>query len=369
MQIRSPRAVERAAIVRASGTVEAKTTAKLGFEVAGRVQSVLVEEGQAVKAGQPLARLSAEDYEIGTRAAKGDADAARALADKAKAGARRQEVEQARVAFEQADDEYRRLKALYERKSLAPVDFQKIEAKWKAAGQQLDLAREGARAEDIRAAEAQAAKAAAGLDYSRKRASDTALMAPFGGVISHRLANPGDMVAAGTPVAVLMELNPARVSIGVPEAEIGRIRVGQPARVLIPSLEGRVFEGRVELVGFAADPASRTFPVKILVPNAGYALRAGMIAEAEIEGDRRERVLTIPGDSVIRDPQGATLVYVYFADRKRVFARRVQIGGAVQTEVAVVSGLTADDRIVTGGQQLLREGALVSVEAAAGGTK
>lgn len=365
VSVRTPRAVERPALIRASGSVEAKTTAKLGFEIAGRVAKMLVEEGQAVGAGQTLAVLSAADYEIGARAAQGDADAARALAEKARAGARAQEIEQARAAFEQADDEYRRLEALYQRKSLAPVDFRKIEAKWKAAKEQLELALEGARAEDIRAAEAQAAKAAAGLDHSRKRLADTQLRAPFPGVITHRLASPGDMVSAGTPVAVLMELNPVRVNVGVPEAEIAKIRIGQTARVRIPSLTGQTFTGRVELVGFAADSASRTFAVKILVPNPALTLRAGMVAEAEIEGDRRERVLTLPGDAIVRDPQGATLVYVYFPDKQRVFSRRVQVGSPVDTEFAIVSGLTGKDRVVVAGQQLVREGSLVRTEGAA----
>ena len=111
--------------------------------------------------------------------------------------------------------------------------------------------------------------------------------------------------------------------------------------------------------------ASRTFPVKILVANPAYELRAGMVAEAEIEGDRREKVLTLPGDAVIRDPQGATFVYVYFGDKQRVYARRVQVGGAVDTEVAIVSGLSGGEKVVTSGQQLVREGALVRVEGGA----
>ncbi len=362
VRVRSPRVFERQERIRASGSVEARSITKLGFEVAGRVAAMRVEEGQIVTAGQLLAELSDRDYRIDEAAAAGDLQAARAQADKAAAGVRRQELEQARVALEQADDEYKRLKALYERKSLAPVDFQKIEARWKAAREQYDLAREGAREEDRRASEALAAKASAGLEYRKKRVSDTRLHAPFGGVIARRLVDPGDMVAAGTPVVVLLALDPARVAVGIPEGEIGRLRAGQNALIRIPSLIDSSFHGRVEIVGFAADPASRTFPVKILTPNPSYALRAGMVAEAEIETDRREEVLTVPGEAVIRDPQGATVVFVYFPDKRRVFARRIQVGRPVEREVEIVSGLTRDDRIVVAGQHLVREGSLVRTE-------
>jgi len=73
------------------------------------------------------------------------------------------------------------------------------------------------------------------------------------------------------------------------------------------------------------------------------------------------RVLTIPGEAVVRDPQGVTLVYVYFPDRKRVYARRVEIGAPVGRELEVRSGLLGDEQVVVAGQQKLREGMLVEV--------
>jgi len=121
----------------------------------------------------------------------------------------------------------------------------------------------------------------------------------------------------------------------------------------------RSFEGRVELVGVAAEPASRTYTVKILTPNPNHILRAGMIAEAQIRTDVTVHALTLPGEAILRDPQGATLVYVYFPERKRVYARRVQVGTVEGREVEITSGLKGDELVVVAGQQLVREGALV----------
>jgi membrane fusion protein (multidrug efflux system) len=362
VQVRKPAVVERAEIVRVGGNVEAYETSEIGFQVAGRVKRVLVEEGQAVAAGQVLAELDPVDYRLGAEIADNEAAAARAMAEKARAGARRQELEQAKAAFEQAEDEYRRMKVLYERKSLAPNDFKKIETHWRVARERYEEALEGARREDREAAEAKARQAEANARLNRKRLEDTQLRAPVAGVVARRLADTGEMIAAGMPVVVLMRLNPARVRVGVPEAEIGKVKTGQRARVRIPSLGGREFPARVELVGFAAEPQSRTFPVRLLAPNPALDLRAGMIAEAEIDSDARVEVRTVPADAVWRDPQGVTHVYVYSPGKGRVYARRVRTGRGAGREVEIVEGLEADDLVVVGGQHKVKDGVRVEAE-------
>lgn len=297
--------------------------------------------------------------------ASGEAGAAEALAAKATAGTRKQELEQARAAFEQADDEYQRMKTLFERHSLAPNDFKKIEAQWRVAKQRLDEAQEGARSEDRSAAEAKFRQAKANVQLNAKRLADTRLLAPITGVVARRMTDPGETVAAGMPVFSVMDLNPVRVRVGVPEAEIARVQPGRPAVVRIPSMGGQDFPGKVELVGYAAESQSRTFAVRILVPNPKLVLRAGMIAEAEIEGDTHVKVITVPGEAIVRDPQGATLVFVYYPEKQRVFARRVQVGRAYGTEIEIASGIAPADLIVVAGQQNVREGGLVQLTEAA----
>ena len=125
------------------------------------------------------------------------------------------------------------------------------------------------------------------------------------------------MIAAGMPVVAIMDLNPARVRVGVPESEVSKVKVGQQARVRISSLADGPFPARVELLGFAAEPQSRTFATRILAPNPQLKLRAGMIAEVEIETDARVSAITVPAEAIVRDPQGAPLVYVYYPAKQR----------------------------------------------------
>ncbi|MEN6604731.1 MAG: efflux RND transporter periplasmic adaptor subunit [Bryobacteraceae bacterium] len=351
--------VKRPATVLASGSVEARETSNVAFQVPGKVARVLVEEGAAVRKGQLLAELDATDYQYALQAATGQVGMAEAASSKAQHGARAQELERARIGFNRAEDEYRRMKQLYDAKALAPNDFHKAEAAYLAAREQYSEAREGARREDKAAASSAVEQAQAGALVAHKRLADTRLLAPISGMIARRIVNPGETVGAGMPVFTIVDLNPVKVRVGVPETDIARVKAGQTASIQIPAMADRSFDGRVELAGVAAEPASRTYTVKILTPNPNYILRAGMIAEAQIRTDVTVVALTLPGEAILRDPQGATLVYVYFPERKRVYARRVQAGTVEGREVEITSGLKGDELVVVAGQQLVREGALV----------
>ena len=361
VQVRTPAVVERAESVTASGSVEGSETADLAFLVGGKVARVLVEEGQHVSKGQLLAEIEPTDYRNAFNAADAQKAAAVAVEQRADAGVRRQELEQARIEFERAEDEYQRMKFLVERKSLPPNDFQKIEAAYKAAKERYDMAQEGTRKEDRATATAQAHAADAQAAEERKRLDDTRLLAPISGSISMRKVDPGQTVAAGTAVFSMVELNPVKVRVGVPEAEIGKVKQGAAAEISVPSLDGRRFAGKVAIIGVMAEPASRTYTVKILVPNPGPVLLAGMVAEARIFGPAKIHALTIPAEAVVPDPQGAPNVYVYSPERKRVYARRVEVGQPVDKEVEILSGLRGDEQIVVAGQQKVREGSIVEI--------
>ncbi len=361
VQVRTPAVVERTELVSASGSVEGSETADVAFLVGGRVLRVLVEEGQHVNKGQLLAEIEPTDYRNAFNAAEAQKAAAVAVEQRADAGVRKQELEQARIEFVRAEDEYKRMKFLLESKSLPPNDFQKFEAAYKNAKERYDMAQEGTRKEDRAAAAAQAHAADAQAIEENKRLSDTRLLAPITGNIGMRKVDPGQTVAAGVPVFTIVDLNPVKVRVGVPEAEIGKVRQGAAAEITAPSLDGRCFNGKVAIIGVASEPASRTYTVKILVPNPGPVLLAGMVAEAHIFGPAKIRALTIPAEAVVPDPQGAPMVYVYSPDRKRVYGRRVEVGPPIGKEVEIRSGVRGDEQIVVAGQQKLQEGTQVDI--------
>jgi RND family efflux transporter MFP subunit len=329
VRVGKPQPREERQAVTVSGTVASPDApSNVSFLVSGRVVHVEPREGDYVKKGQILASIDPTEYRLALAASRAQTD-------------------QARVGYARTEDEHRRMKMLYDSKSLAPNDYLKFKAAYDSAAQQYE-------------------QAATSEKLARKRLADATLCAPLNGFISRRSVEPGQVAAPGQPVFEIVRLDPVEISVGVPETDIHLVRVGQKGTVTLPALPGESFEGSVRVINVSADPNTRTFMTRITIPNPKHTLRIGMVAEALIRGDRTIKMLTLPIEAIVRDPQGATMVYVYFPDQKRVYARRVETGGLYGREIEIKRGIRGDDFIVLAGQERLRDGVAVSVTA--GGT-
>ena len=100
---------------------------------------------------------------------------------------------------------------------------------------------------------------------------------------------------------------------------------------------------------------------RISLPNPRHVLKIGMVAEARITGDRKISMMTVPGEAIVRDAQGATMVFVYFPEQRRVYSKRVKAGALYGTEVEIKEGLSGDESIVIAGQDYLRDGMPVTI--------
>ena len=348
-----------------SGTVETPAEPKkVGFQVSGKVIWVGPREGDFVKAGDVLAAIDPADYQFAVDSAAAQTALARAQYEKASASARPEVVEEARANLSQVEDEFRRMKTLYDEKSLVPNDFKKYETALTKAQQHLEQAKQGAQREDKAAAKAALEQAEAAERIARKRLSDATLVAPVGAFISKRNIEVGATAAPDVSVFTMVELDPVEIQVGVPETDIRLVHPGQQVVVTASALPGMTFSGKVRLMNVSAEPQTRTYMVRISLPNPKRTLLVGMIAEARILGDEKRDVLTLPGQSLVRDAQGAPQVFVYFAAEKKVYARRVKTGGITGQDVQIIEGIKQDDLVVIGGQQFVREGSLVSTKEA-----
>jgi RND family efflux transporter MFP subunit len=324
VRLGKPQPREERQAVAVSGTVASPDApANISFLVSGRVVHVEPREGDYVRKGQILASIDPTEYQLALAASKAQTD-------------------QTHVAYERAGDEHRRMKMLFDSKSLAPNDYLKFKAARDSAAQQYQ-------------------QALASEKLARKRLADATLCAPLNGYVSRRSVEPGQLAAPGQPVFEIVRLDPVEISVGVPETDIHLVRVGQLAAVTLPALPEESFGGRVRVINVSADPNTRTFMTRITIPNPKHTLRIGMVAEARIRGDRTIKMLTLPIEAIVRDPQGATMVYVYFPDQKRVYARRVETGGLYGREIEISKGLREDDSVVLAGQGRLRDGSAVLV--------
>jgi RND family efflux transporter MFP subunit len=306
-----------------SGSVNTPNSpASVSFLVSGKVVFSGPREGESVRRGQVLASIDPTDYQLALAAAKAQAD-------------------QAEVAYKRAEDEHRRMKMLYDSKSLAPNDYLKFKAAFDSAAQQYE-------------------QAVASEKLARKRHTDATLYAPASGYIAKRYIEVGDTASPARPAFEIVQLDPVEVTVGVPETDIHRVRIGQKAEIRIPAQPEKTFDGTLRVLNVSAEPNTRTYMARIRVPNPHHFLRLGMIAEATIRGDRTVPTMTVPGNAVVRDPQGASRVFVYYPDQGRVYAKRVEIGAGVGKDLVIKSGLTGNERIVLAGQGKLEDGMAVS---------
>jgi len=356
--------------ISASGTVSTpKSPAKVGFLVPGRVEFVGPREGEYVNAGEVLAKLDPTDFTLAVQLTEAQKDQAQAEMEKAMHSARPEILKQARITLERAEDEFRRMKMLYDEEALAQNDFLKYKAAYQQAQQAYKQAKSGGQKEDKDLAKAAFNQADAQYRIAQKKLADATLLAPRSGYISKRLIEPGDTASVGLPVFEIVQMEPVEVNVGVPETDVHLVKIGQEAEITVPALPEKSFKGTVRLINISADPGTRTYMTRITVENPDLLLRVGMVAEATIRGDQTVSMATLPGDAVVRDPQGATQVFAYYADKKRVYAKRVEIGATVNKEVEIKSGLSGDELIVLAGQTKLRDGMTVVASESQTGNK
>ena len=294
-----------------SGTIEAENTASLGFMVAGAVRRVLVREGDQVSKGQLLAELNPAEY------ASVAAGAAASLLE--------------------ARDQTRRSQQLFEAQSLTERELVQATA-----------ARQRAEAD---------------AQVARKHLADTQLRAPFAGLIAAKLVEPGVSVMPGTPAFSLIKTEQVFARAIVPEAEIGRISKGTKVRVQVPALDREV-TGTVQVINPVADPTSRSFYVKVLLPNPGVRLLPGLVATLRIPlpaGQGAAPVVAVAPQLVVQEADGASAVYVVDAGGTTARRRRVVLGPVQGQQVVITQGLKADERVVVAGQQGLHDGQAVRI--------
>jgi len=291
-----------------SGNIEGFKTVRLGFLVAGKIDFIAANEGQLVSKGQLLSSLDPTNYGI-----------AKELAD---------------IQVNQVQDEYDRLKLMHDNNSLSESDFAKI-----SYGLQ---------------------QAKAHQKLHTKNLADTKLYSPIAGVLIKKLCETGEITGAGIPLFVVSDIRKIKVSAFIPENELHYVRLGQMARVLVPSLDN-TFDGKIIEVGSAADVASRAFSVKIEVENRGMFIRPGMIAEVKILTGQDQKILLIPAGTVLHDFNNQSFVYVIDGSASKAFRRNVILGRAINDKIEVISGLEETDLVVSGGQQKLVDGSQVII--------
>ena len=287
-------------VIEASGTIEG-TDITISSEVAGRVQTVRVDEGTRVATGDTLVLIDDEEYQIQLRQAEANLASFESAYRLAVEGSRREDIVQAEAAFRTAETDYTRMKELLEAQSVTRKQYDDAYTRYVAAEQTYAKLKAGLRPEEITGSRVRRDGAQAQADLLKKRVRNCAILAPSPGTVTLRAVEPGELVGTGSNVVRLTYLDKVKLTIYVNEAELGRVALGQKADVFIDAFgKDRSFAGNVVYISPVAEftpknvqtKEERTklvFAVKIEVANPDSALKPGLPADARISTGAPEK--------------------------------------------------------------------------------
>ena len=302
---------ESSAPLKVTGTIET-TTVAASFKVPGRLKERLVDEGHQVKAGQVVARLEDDELKDESRLRAADQQAAQAALADLKAGSRNEEIAASAATLarlkaeaERAELDAVRAEALF-RKEVIPrkeLDGARAAKDTTAAAvregeERLRLVKIGPRPDTVKQAKARVDAAGAARSLADTRLGQSVLTAPITGTVISKHAEPGELLAIGSPVITIARLEDVWVRAYIPETELGKVKLGQQATVTSDTWKGRTFQGTVSFIASEAEFTPRNvqteaervklvYRIKITIPNPKQELKPGMPVDAVIDTGAR----------------------------------------------------------------------------------
>jgi membrane fusion protein, multidrug efflux system len=304
-----------------SGEVRARVESRLGFRVAGKITKRQAEVGQRVKPGQLLAQIDAQDYKLA-------ADAGRA------------QVVAAATNRDLAAADFKRFAALKDQNFISGAELERREASVKAAQAQLE--------------QAQAQLAAQG-----NQTNYTNLVADVAGIITAVEAEPGQVVAAGTPVVRIAQDGARDVVFAVPEDKLGNFKLGTAVGIKLWA-QGGSASGRVRELGASADPVTRTFPVKVSLEGKDAPALGSTVYVLTNEAGHGLQVIKLPTSALRQEGQGSA-VWLLDKSSMTIKSQAVQVATADGNEAVIAAGLQPGDLVVSAGVHVLSPGQKVSI--------
>ena len=324
-EVRPVRAIRLAAgdgtgYIAFSGDVRARYESRLGFRVGGKIVERKVDVGATVADGQVLMRLDPQDLRLAEAQARATLRAAETERDLAQA-------------------DYQRHQNLRAQNFVSQAVLDAKQAALRAAQANVDAARAASRGQSNQAAYA-------------NLTSDTA------GVVTAVDAEVGQVVAAGVPVVRVARTDDKEVVIGIPEDRVEGLRQAGDVRVRLWARPDEAIPGKIREVSPVADPATRTYTVKVSIP-ARPDIRLGMTATVEMAaGPANASSLRVPLSALVQD-KGATSVWV--VENNAVQLRRVQVAGQSGNDILLAGGVQPGQTVVTAGVHLLKPGQKVRI--------
>lgn len=290
------------------GTVTPNEVVEIKSETDGRVDEIPFSEGQKVKQGDLLFRL----------------DETRVAAV----------VAEAEANFKLSQSSLDRVKKLFQEKLISQQEYDQASAQFQMND--------------------------ASLQIKRREWKDSRIVAPFSGIAGGRNVSPGQVISKNTLLTWLVDLDPVKVEIPVPERFLSRVRIGQTIDVKVAAFAGESFKGEVYFIAPQVDPGTRTALVKAYVKNPDYKLRGGMFANLDLTLKVRDEAVVIPEPALSQVLDGDRAIIYTVGESNTVQLTRVKLGIRLAGRVEIVEGLSGGEKVIVEGVQKIGPGARVS---------
>ncbi len=296
-----------------SGTIEPIREVRVAARMSGILDTVTVEEGQRVRAGEVIARFDVAEQQA--------------------------QLDRARAQFDLADANYRRARGLHAAALLSQVEYENARAGRATAESEVRL--------------------------WETRVSLGRVTAPLAGVITRKSVEAGDAVTNGDPLFVIADIGKLVLRIGVADVHAARLSPGQPVRIFVDAMPGREWKGSIRRIFPSADPESRLHPVEFELLASGRDRPApGYLARVEVDIERRRKALAVPNEALLASSPEEPFVFVV---NDGTLERRSVVPGVSRGNwTEMVEGLQPGELVVASNPANLREGMTVRVTERAG---
>jgi HlyD family secretion protein len=355
----------------ATGDILAAARVDVFSKVEGRLQSLQVEQGDRVQAGQIIAQITDTELKARVERSAAELDALRAEWAQMQAGARPEEIAQAvdlerqtRAERINAERLQERTRALVERGLRSTQDLEdatlrvtRTQAAHSIAAKRLQLLRAGARIEDRQALQARLRAAQAALRLATTELQNAVITAPITGIVSHRHVDSGAYITDRTALVTIVDMATVKIKIPISERDLGRLQPGIPVQIRVDAYPQTVFKGTVQRISPTVDPSSRSGEVEIVTANADARLKPGMFAKVTLILDERRDTLLLPRQAL--STQDAETV-VFVVEDGKAHRRRLRTGLQDRTQVEIFD-LPVGTTVVLAGHQNLKDNAPVKI--------
>lgn len=314
------------------GDIKAEFEVKVFSKVPDRIERFFVDAGDNVAKGAPIARIVATTIEQAVRQAEAALMAAKAQETNLRA-------------------EYDRFELLYRDHSVSKQQYDAIATQYEAA-------------------KAQVEQAEAALTSAKSQWHDATITAPIAGIIGKRYCEAGDMAVPSLPLVSVCQMDRVKMTFAATEKDLARLEIGQKTIVQVSTYPDRTFEGKVVKISPVLDPLTRLAEVEVLLDNPEHKLKPGMYAHAEVTTGVIENVIVVPRHAVIEstslervggEDQVVKNYYVFVVDSSKAVQRKLEVIYLNHEYLAISSGLQIGEKLVTVGQNNLRDGTPVAV--------